>query len=112
VSSRDPSGAIRGGAGTSLSSHCVRSSIQRCGKNNQADVFYRPTKRRGRQASPGPDATVAGDLGAFVMNMHLIQRIGTGDDIAYLTLYLASDELSWMTGQNLSIDGGVTARYR
>jgi NAD(P)-dependent dehydrogenase (short-subunit alcohol dehydrogenase family) len=42
----------------------------------------------------------------------LIRRIGTGDDIAYLALYLASDESSWITGQKLSIDGGVTTGYR
>ena len=46
------------------------------------------------------------------MNMHLIRRAGTGDDIAYLTAYLASDESSWATGQNFCIDGGVTAGYR
>jgi NAD(P)-dependent dehydrogenase (short-subunit alcohol dehydrogenase family) len=62
--------------------------------------------------TPATDATVAGELGSFVMNMHLIRRVGTGDDIAFLALYLASDESSWMTGQNLSIDGGVTAGYR
>jgi NAD(P)-dependent dehydrogenase (short-subunit alcohol dehydrogenase family) len=62
--------------------------------------------------TPATDATVSGDLAAFVMNMHLIRRTGTPDDIAYLALYLASDESSWVTGQNFSIDGGVTAGYR
>ena len=44
--------------------------------------------------------------------MHLIRRTGTGEDIAYLAMYLASDESSWVTGQNVSIDGGVTAGFR
>lgn len=46
------------------------------------------------------------------MGMHLIRRPGVGDDIAYLALDLASDESSWVTGQNYSIDGGVTAGFR
>ena len=62
--------------------------------------------------TPATDATVDGALSDFVMNLHLIRRIGTPDDIAYLALYLASDESSWVTGQNFSIDGGVTAGYR
>ena len=37
---------------------------------------------------------------------------GLGEDIAYLALYLASDESSWVTGQNYSIDGGATAGWR
>ena len=61
---------------------------------------------------PATDATVAGELGTFIMNMHLIRRAGAGDDIAYLAAYLASDESSWVTGQNFCIDGGVTAGYR
>ena len=37
-------------------------------------------------------------------------RIGTSHDVAYGALYLASDESSWVTGIELVIDGGVTAR--
>jgi meso-butanediol dehydrogenase / (S,S)-butanediol dehydrogenase / diacetyl reductase len=62
--------------------------------------------------TPATDVTADGDLGAFVMNLHLIRRVGTADDIAYLALYLASDESSWVTGQNYPIDRGVTAGYR
>ena len=38
-----------------------------------------------------------------------VGRIGTPDDIANLALYLASDEASFMTGQAIAIDGGMTA---
>lgn len=62
--------------------------------------------------TPATDATVDSELGEFVMNIHLIKRAGTPEDIAYLALYLASDESSWVTGQNFSIDGGVTAGFR
>lgn len=62
--------------------------------------------------TPGTDAAVGDELRAFQMNMHLIRRPGLGEDIAYLAVYLASDESAWVTGQNYSIDGGVTAGFR
>lgn len=39
-----------------------------------------------------------------------IGRIGTPDDIAMGNLYLASDESSFVTGAELVIDGGMTAK--
>ncbi|MFM7094025.1 MAG: SDR family oxidoreductase, partial [Actinomycetota bacterium] len=38
-------------------------------------------------------------------------RFGAPDDIAKGALFLASDDSSWMTGQSLIIDGGITAAY-
>ena len=63
-------------------------------------------------SSPATDAAVDDTLRAWQLSNHLLQRPGTGEDIAYLALYLASDESSWVTGQNLSIDGGATAGWR
>ena len=40
--------------------------------------------------------------------MHPIGRLGQPIDIAYGALYLACDESSWLTGQCLTIDGGMT----
>jgi NAD(P)-dependent dehydrogenase (short-subunit alcohol dehydrogenase family) len=37
-------------------------------------------------------------------------RIGTTDDVANGALFLASDESSWITGIELTIDGGITAQ--
>jgi 3(or 17)beta-hydroxysteroid dehydrogenase len=37
-------------------------------------------------------------------------RLGKVEDIANGVLFLASDESSWMTGSELVIDGGMTAR--
>jgi len=44
-----------------------------------------------------------------VGKMHPIGHIGEPMDIAYLDLYLASDESRWVTGSEYVIDGGYTA---
>jgi len=36
-----------------------------------------------------------------------VGRLGTGDDVGYACVYLASDEASWMTGQTISLNGGL-----
>ena len=50
------------------------------------------------------------ETAALVRQAHPIGRIGTSEDIAYLALYLASDESSWVTGSIFPIDGGYTAQ--
>ena len=47
---------------------------------------------------------------AMLATMCPMGRIGTADEIAYGALYLASDESSYVTGTELVIDGGLTAR--
>ncbi|WP_033247091.1 SDR family NAD(P)-dependent oxidoreductase [Nocardia carnea] len=63
-------------------------------------------------STPATDAVVDGELRAWQLSRHLLQRPGTGLDVAGAALYLASDESSWVTGQNLSVDGGATAGWR
>lgn len=41
-----------------------------------------------------------------------LARTGHHADIAYAALYLASDEAAWVTGQVLTVDGGVDAGTR
>ena len=43
------------------------------------------------------------------INAFPIQRYGTPEDIAYAYLFLASDESSYITGQDIAVDGGRTA---
>lgn len=43
-------------------------------------------------------------------SLHPIGHVGEPDDIAYGVLYLASDESKFVTGSELVIDGGYTAR--
>jgi NAD(P)-dependent dehydrogenase (short-subunit alcohol dehydrogenase family) len=40
----------------------------------------------------------------------VLSRLGTVDDIANGVLFLASDESSFMTGSELVMDGGWTAK--
>jgi NAD(P)-dependent dehydrogenase (short-subunit alcohol dehydrogenase family) len=40
--------------------------------------------------------------------MHPLGRIGQPVDIAWAALFLCSDESSWVTGQCLSVDGGIS----
>lgn len=39
-----------------------------------------------------------------------LRRIGEVDDVAYLVLYLASEEAKFVTGAEMVVDGGLTAR--
>ena len=51
----------------------------------------------------------AAKMEAFALPKNPWPRLGTGDDIANMAVYLASDESEYITGQNLVVDGGVTA---
>lgn len=43
-------------------------------------------------------------------NLHPLGHVGSPEDVAYGILYLASDEAKFVTGSELVIDGGYTAR--
>ncbi len=38
----------------------------------------------------------------------LLKRVGKPEEIAYAALFLASDEASFITGEHLVVDGGMT----
>jgi NAD(P)-dependent dehydrogenase (short-subunit alcohol dehydrogenase family) len=44
------------------------------------------------------------------LKSHRAPRLGTPDDIAAMVAHLLSDDGAWITGQVLSVDGGVTIR--
>jgi 3-oxoacyl-[acyl-carrier protein] reductase len=37
-----------------------------------------------------------------------LKRLGTPEDTAKLAAFLLSDDASWITGETVTIDGGVT----
>ncbi len=45
------------------------------------------------------------------LNRIPLGRFGQAEDIAYMALYLASDESSWTTGAWLTVDGGISSNY-
>ena len=42
-----------------------------------------------------------------IKNNTPLQRLGNGNDIANIVYFLSSDEASFITGQNISVDGGL-----
>jgi len=49
-------------------------------------------------------------VGKLMRALHPLQRLGTPADVANLVSWLASDEASWVTGQEFIVDGGRMAR--
>ena len=86
------------GAGLELARHNIRVNAIHPGF---ADT---PMMHRIHQSSPAPDAVEAA-LSATVP----MRRYATAREIAYLMLYLASDESSYCTGASYPIDGGFLA---
>lgn len=43
-------------------------------------------------------------------SQHPVGRVGTADDIAQMVLFLIADENSFITGQNFTVDGGMTKK--
>ncbi len=81
-------------------------------------VIYARQGIRANALCPGPVMTPL--LAAFLNDdakrnrrvVHIpMGRFGEPEEIANGALFLASDESSWMTGQSLIIDGGITAAY-
>lgn len=82
-------------------------------------VELAPYKIRVNGVSPGPADTMRSvvALGEDAMRklresfpIVPLNRLATADDIANAFVYLASDEASYVTGQNLVVDGGLTAQ--
>lgn len=85
-------------------------------------LIYAPDKIRVNSIHPGCiitplverlASTTPGGRKAFMEMMssaHPIGHVGEPNDIAYGILYLASDESKFMTGSELVIDGGYTAK--
>jgi NAD(P)-dependent dehydrogenase (short-subunit alcohol dehydrogenase family) len=67
----------------------------------------RPVKGQPSYAAKGFKSTE--EYGAARNKVIPMGRMGTGWDVAYASLFLASDEAAYVTGTTLLVDGGVTA---
>ncbi|WP_375575833.1 SDR family NAD(P)-dependent oxidoreductase [Paracidovorax oryzae] len=68
-------------------------------------IFTAMVKRHAQQSGL-PEEAVRQHLDS----LHPLGGTGTPDDIAWGVVYLASDQARWVTGSELVIDGGYTAR--
>lgn len=76
-----------------------------------------PHNIRANSLSPGFVETAATrrhldvvpDLLDIVLARTMIKRVGQPEDLAWAATYLCSDEATWVTGSDFSVDGGATA---
>src|SRR5262249_33144706 len=52
----------------------------------------------------------ANEVRATVVGFHALGRFGHGSEVARAITFLASDDAAFMTGSELVVDGGFTAR--
>jgi NAD(P)-dependent dehydrogenase (short-subunit alcohol dehydrogenase family) len=106
------------GSGACAAYHSSKGAVRLLTKT--AALQYAPEGIRVNSIHPGfidtpmiQDAAppeIAEHADQVVAAMTPLGRMGTSEEIAYGALYLASDESSFVTGAELVIDGGVTAR--
>lgn len=58
--------------------------------------------------APGWIDTTDGDWSEADKAQHLVKRIGQPQDIARMVLFLCSDDCGFITGENITIDGGMS----
>jgi NAD(P)-dependent dehydrogenase (short-subunit alcohol dehydrogenase family) len=107
------------GAGDVPPYHASKGAVRMMSKNDA--LIYARDKIRVNSIHPGFIWTPMvenhlkslGDLSAgrqAVDSLHPLGHMGEPDDIAWGAVYLASDEAKFVTGSELVIDGGYTAR--
>ena len=106
------------GSTGSAAYHAAKGAVRVLTK--QAALEYAPAGIRVNSIHPGyvdtamlRDAFVGrpgGELTELVAAVTPLGRLGTPEEIAFAALFLASDESSFMTGAELVVDGGYTAR--
>lgn len=63
--------------------------------------------RPGLIVTPQNDAYVADAVKKVFLNNICVERYGCPEDIGYMCVYLGSDESAYVTGQCLTVDGGM-----
>ncbi len=99
--------------------HASKGAVRLMAKTDA--MIYAPDKIRVNSVHPGfirtplleKGLSESGDMEGAIeaaAALHPLGHIGEPDDIAYGIVYLASDESKFVTGAELVIDGGYTAR--
>lgn len=104
------------GAGDVPHYHAAKGAVRLMAKNDA--IAYAKNKIRVNSVHPGFILTpmvenFGKEIPGFMDNLnslHPLGHIGEAKDIAYGILYLVSDESKFVTGSELVIDGGYTAR--
>ena len=65
-------------------------------------------KARVNSISPGWIDTENKEYDGSDANQHLVKRVGKVEDIAHLVLFLCSNQASFITGEDICVDGGMT----
>ncbi len=65
-------------------------------------------KVRVNSISPGWIDTTDSEFAGADCSQHPAGRVGVPSDIAYMAVFLASDKASFITGENITIDGGMS----
>ncbi len=99
--------------------HASKGAVRLMSKTDA--LIYAPDRIRVNSIHPGfiytpmvehflDDSGAAAEARQAVDALHPLGHIGEPDDIAWGVVYLASDEAKFVTGAELVIDGGYTAR--
>jgi NAD(P)-dependent dehydrogenase (short-subunit alcohol dehydrogenase family) len=99
--------------------HASKGAVRLMTKNDA--LIYAPDQIRVNSIHPGfiwtpmvqKHLSSLGDVDegrASTAALHPLGRLGEPDDVAWGCVYLASDEARFVTGAELVIDGGYTAR--
>jgi NAD(P)-dependent dehydrogenase (short-subunit alcohol dehydrogenase family) len=108
--------ALRGTEMAGMLAHCAGKGAV-LAMTRQLAIEGGPHRIRVNSIAPGLVATLAtssqgltqGERRDRIAANIPLRRIGQPEDIAHCALYLASDEASWVTGTNITVDGGETA---
>jgi len=109
---------VRRGGGSIINIASVSGKGGVIGFTRQLAIEGAPHWIRANTISPGPIVTPATRVGLQMSpefarqftGWPMLARTGTPIDVAFAALYLASDEASFVTGANLTVDGGMTAK--